>query len=336
MEKLGRLQPSAYLGVSCSRTSGSLTARRRWRWPTRSPMPATGSTLWKCAASGNVSSTKVWLTSRLTCFAPGTRKREPGGQRHHRVELGQAPDRRALEDGQVRDVAGDRRDHLHRRCPGADDRHPLAGEVDVVVPARGVHDGAGELVDAVDLGELGLGQHSGRAHDVAGRDRVAVGGPEPPAVAVVVEGCGHDPGVEPGPPAHVVLVDAVLGVVLQLAPRRVDPRPPGHLLERELVAERRDVDRHARIGVPVPRTADAVTLLDHQVVVEARLVEQDRGTDAGEAAADDGDVVVGSVMHAIRSSRAAGAATSAPSPRMMTSTRCSMPSALRTPCSTIA
>jgi hypothetical protein len=88
--------------------------------------------------------------------------------------------------------------------------------------------------------------------------------PSRPAVRRVVEGPGRDPGVEPDPLAQVVLVDAVLGIGLQLAARRVDARPVGALLEGELVAERGDVDTDARVGVPVPGAADAVALLDQQ------------------------------------------------------------------------
>ncbi|MDT4881742.1 hypothetical protein FQZ97_1176260 [compost metagenome] len=78
----------------------------------------------------------------------------------------------------------------------------------------------------------------------------------------------------------------------------------------------------------MPGAAETVAGLEQQVVVEAGPGEQDRGADAAGAAADDDDLVVGpgERAHAQRSSRRA-----ADSPRMMQSTWCSMPSALRIP-----
>ena len=45
----------------------------------------------------------------------------------------------------------------------------------------------------------------------------------------------------------------------------------------------------------MPRAAEAVARLDDHVVVDAGLVELDRRADAGEAGADDQDLVVGNV-----------------------------------------
>ena len=92
---------------------------------------------------------------------------------------------------------------------------------------------------------------------------------------------------------QAVLVDAVLGVGLQLVPRRVGARPVRALLEGELVGERRDVHGDTGIRVPVPGSAGSVARLDHQVVADPGLVELDRGADAGEPGADDDGVVVG-------------------------------------------
>ena len=52
--------------------------------------------------------------------------------------VGRGPLRRALEDRDVPGPLGDRGHDLHRARPGADDRHPLAGDVEVRGPARRV------------------------------------------------------------------------------------------------------------------------------------------------------------------------------------------------------
>src|SRR5204862_7303939 len=99
-------------------------------------------------------------------------------------------------------------------------------------------------------------------------------------------------GFEADAVAHAVLVDAVLGVGLQLLPGRVDARPVTALLKGELVAEGGDVDGDPRIGVPVPRAAHPVALLEHDEVPEARLVELDRRPYPRKAGADHGDLVI--------------------------------------------
>ena len=203
------------------------------------------------------------------------------------VGLGQAPDRRALEDGEVLDLGGDRRDHLHRGGAGADDRHPPAAQVLGVVPAGGVHERAGEAVEPVDVRRLGLGEDAGGADHVAGGDGPATGAAELPEVGLLVEGRAGDLGVQHDALAQAVAVHAALGVVLELLAGRVGLRPVVALLEGELVAGRRDVDADARVGVPVPGAADAVAGLEQDRVAEARPVERDGGADAGEPGADD-------------------------------------------------
>ena len=47
------------------------------------------------------------------------------------------------------------------------------------------------------------------------------------------------------------------------------------------------------IAVPVPGAAEALALLDDQVVAEPGLLEPDGGADAGEAGADDQVAVIG-------------------------------------------
>jgi hypothetical protein len=80
---------------------------------------------------------------------------------------------------------------------------------------------------------------------------------------------------------------AVLGVVTQLFARSVHARPRAPLGERELVAKRRDVHGHAGIAVPVPGAAEAVAIVDDQVVRHAGAIEIDPDPDPGEPGADD-------------------------------------------------
>ena len=125
--KLGRLQPSAYCGVSLSRTTGSCTCAAQVRAARRSASLATGTHAVEVRGQ----------RERELDEAPGWPARAPRSPRdarisqrsrprHRRVRLGQAPDRRALEDGQVLDVRRDLRDDLHGGGAGADDRHALA------------------------------------------------------------------------------------------------------------------------------------------------------------------------------------------------------------------
>jgi hypothetical protein len=191
------------------------------------------------------------------------------------------------------DLAGDHGDHLDRRCTGADHGDALAMQIDRVIPARRVHSGAGERLDPRDLGRLRLGEYSCRADDEARGDGLAARRLYPPGPRLLVERGSNDLGAQPDAITQPVLLDAVLGVRLQLIARCVHARPVGTLLEGELVAERRDVDRNPGVGVPMPRSADAVALLEHEIVMEARLVELDRRPDAGEAGADDDHLMGG-------------------------------------------
>src|SRR6516162_11720043 len=72
----------------------------------------------------------------------------------------------ALEDRELAGLAGDERDDLDARRAGADDRDPLAREVDALVrPAAGEVGPAGEAAGALDVGRLRHGKATG-GHDV--------------------------------------------------------------------------------------------------------------------------------------------------------------------------
>ena len=76
-------------------------------------------------------------------------EREPLGPRVAPVVAGEDVRRRPLVDVEVADRARDLRHDLDRRRAGADHGDPLAGEVDVVVPAGRVEDLALERLDAL-------------------------------------------------------------------------------------------------------------------------------------------------------------------------------------------
>ena len=54
------------------------------------------------------------------------------------------------------DVVDQLRHDLDRTGTGADHRHPLPGQVDVVVPLGGMEGGTAEVVEAGDIGECGM------------------------------------------------------------------------------------------------------------------------------------------------------------------------------------
>ena len=83
-----------------------------------------------------------------------------------------APVGGALVHGERRDLVDDGRHHLHAARRGADDGHPLAGEVDRLGrPPAGVVLHAAEVVAAGDVGEVGHRQHAGGGDEEPGPDR---------------------------------------------------------------------------------------------------------------------------------------------------------------------
>ena len=216
----------------------------------------------------------------------------PHPRRDRAVELRQAPDRRALEDRQVLDLGGDRRDHLDRGGARADHGDALAAQVQGVVPAGGMERRAGERLNAGYVRQLWVREDAGRVDHVARDDLVPLTRRERPGVRLLVEGRAGDADAEARLRGQPVPVGAVLGIGTQLRAGRVGARPVGPLLERELVAERRDVDGDPRVGVPAPGPAEAVVVVDDQVVADAGLLEADRGADPGEASSDDEHVVI--------------------------------------------
>ena len=110
-------------------------------------------------------------------------QRPPHARPHRRVvvRVREHPLRGPLEDGQMPHVGGDGRGDLEPAGPGADHGHPLAGEVDRVVPAGRVEGRPGEALLAGDVGDvrpvqLPDGGDHGPGHE---RRLGAVIGPDP-------------------------------------------------------------------------------------------------------------------------------------------------------------
>src|SRR5689334_265934 len=91
------------------------------------------------------------------------------------VMQGRAPVRRALEYGQVPDLAGDGLDGLHAGGAGADHGDALALEIDRLLrPARGVEGLALEIVAALDARQGWCRQRSDRGDQEARREAAAI------------------------------------------------------------------------------------------------------------------------------------------------------------------
>ena len=110
-----------------------------------------------------------------------------------RVARRHAEVRAALEDGQVRCLLSDDRDHLHPRRAGADDADPLAGEVDWIVrPLSAVVDASRKRVLANQRGCLCRRKLADGHDQVRRRPGVAtVGFHLPPRVRLVEVGRQH-------------------------------------------------------------------------------------------------------------------------------------------------
>jgi hypothetical protein len=152
---------------------------------------------------------------------------------------------------------------------------------------------AGEAVDALDGGELGLVHQAPGGHEELGTDPVASLGDQIPAVGVVVPGQRFDLGLEQG----VLVEPEVAGQDLAVAE---DLRGARVLLRRHVAGllEQRQVDggihvaHAARVSVPVPGAAEVGRLVDDPEVRDPSADQVDGGQHAGPPAAQHHDVNV--------------------------------------------
>ena len=169
--------------------------------------------------------------------------------RHH-------PRRRALEDVQLLDVGRDRGDELDRRGAGADRRHPLAAQVEPMVPARRVERAALEALQARER-RGSSARPAGPVPETSTRARTA-----PCEVSITQRSSPSHAAPRtsqsrrtcrrtPKSSAHPLQVGADLGLA------GVGARPVRVGRERERVQVRGHVARAAGIRVVVPRPADA-------------------------------------------------------------------------------
>ena len=209
----------------------------------------------------------------------------------------QDPRRRALEHHQPVGLPLELRDELDRRGAGADDGDPLADQVDVVVPPRGVEDRPGEGPQARQVGVGRLDQAAAAADEQVGGQRAAAG-LEPPERRRVVPGAAEQLGVEVQLWADAEVVADPLQVGPDLRLPAEGPRPVRVRREGERVEMAGHVAGATGIGVVAPGAADAAGPLEHHDVALARLSEPHGGPDAGEAAADHRHAhVAGEVRH---------------------------------------
>ncbi len=175
---------------------------------------------------------------------------------------------RALEDVQVRGLLCDDRNRLNARGSGSDDRHPLAGEINVIIrPVRGVVDLATEGVQAAEVrGHRGRQRSRGHQAEPCCEHLTGIGG-DRPAQCGLVEHRRDDTGVERDVAAQVEFVGDPVQVGEDLGLGGVLLGPVPLLLqfvgERIAVIDALDVAARARIPVEVPGAAQFGRGLDH-------------------------------------------------------------------------
>ena len=230
----------------------------------------------------------------------GLRKRQTPKRFLHQfrqglVGLGQYVGRAALNDGQPIDLRRDRRNHLNTAGACADDHDLLAGQRYIVLPARGVHDLAGECVHA---GEVRRGRLDEPAHR---RNHCARGvyGPvvsrQVPESTVVVEGGVRDAHAEMQVFVQAVFLGTVLDIGLDFRRTGIGRRPVRVLLEGVGIQMRGHVAGTTRVGVVTPGAADIVCPLENDEIGDALGLETDPRVDTRKPGADDDNVAVQSI-----------------------------------------
>src|SRR5439155_18328544 len=188
------------------------------------------------------------------------------------------------------DARRDLRDVLDGAGARAHRGHVAAREVVVVLPPRRVERAPGEALEAGQARDRRAAELAGRGDDDVGLDRLARGGLQPPAPGVLVERRLGDVRAEAQVVVQAVLGDAVLEVREDLLARGEPPGPVALGLEGERVQVRGDVAGEAGVRVVAPHAADALGAVEDRERLHPRAPQGDAHADAGEAAADDGDV----------------------------------------------
>lgn len=201
------------------------------------------------------------------------------------VATGKHPRRGALEDRQLADPGLDRRDDLGGGGAGADHRHALAGQVEVVVPAGGVEDLAGEAAQSGQVGDLRVGERSGGGDDGVGGPLAGRGG-DPPAGLLALPAGFQYFGVEAQVGAETEDGGDLFQVGADVRLAGEAARPVGVGREGEGVEVRGNVAGAAGVAVVPPGAADGVRPFQHHEVGDPGATQSDRGAEAAEAGAD--------------------------------------------------
>ena len=204
----------------------------------------------------------------------------------------QHPLGRPLEDRELLDPVRDGRRDLEPGGAGADEREPLARQVEPIWPARRVERRPGERVHAGDVREPWDIQRADRADDeprLEGlRGPVRVSDADVPGARPLVPREGRNLGAEAAVRAQLVLVQYAGEVVAQLWLLAEVLGPVMGRLERVAVVMTSDVDPRTRVPVLPPGATGTLVLVDDREG-KTGLRQADPREDAGQATADHDD-----------------------------------------------
>ena len=228
------------------------------------------------------------------------------------VFLRKHPVRRALEEVDLARLLDDLGNELDGTCRTSDHADRLSREVVIPIPLRGVEARARERVATLDLGPRDFVEHADRADHDIGLDRLARFDFERPARGALVPASAPNFGIETTVREQLVLLGAMLQVGANFGLGRVRTRPVALGLERERIQMRLDITGATRVAVVVPGAADALTLLEQDEVLEARLLQPNRHAQTAGSRPNDRDP---------QASRPVLRCAHAPSPPILPATR---------------
>ena len=215
------------------------------------------------------------------------------------------PRRCALEQLQTLHLGLDRRHELDRRGAGADHRHSLAAQNELVIPSRRVEDATPERTQSREVGNDRIAELAVGEDQLFGAPRRAAGGHGPTLGTLVPRRSRHVL-AEDTVRDNVVPVSDLLQVRPDLALRREGVAPVRVLRERELVEQRLNIAGASRITVLAPRPPESGSALEDHEVADPACAQADRHADAGEPTADDHDADATRLRHALARSASAG------------------------------
>jgi hypothetical protein len=195
---------------------------------------------------------------------------------------------------------GNLRDRLHAGSPRSNHGHPFARKLyRLVRPGAGVVGLTREIGDAGDCRHGRCRQRPDRGDQEARARSPAIFEHDLPSIGANVVASGCHAAVEGDVAAQVELVGHLVAVAQRLRLRRevLAPIPlPQQLVgKREPVGPAFRIEPRARVAVPVPSSADAITGLEY-LYREAELAHAVELVHARQAGANDDDIAI----HALR------------------------------------